>query len=141
MIETQDTSKDRDKSMPRIKGVDIPNEKRIEVALTYVNGIGSTISKKILTQTGVDFSKRAKDLTDEEIALINKTISEFEIPVEGELKRIVTQNVRRLQEIKSYRGSRHKAGLPSRGQRTRSNARTRKGKKKTVGGQKKKLTK
>ncbi len=127
--------------MPRIKGVDIPNEKRIEASLTYIQGIGFTTSRKILTKAKVDFSKRAKDLTDAEIAEINNAISSVGLPIEGQLHRIITSNIRRLKEIKSYRGLRHHLGLPARGQRTRTNARTRKGKKKTVGGQKKKLTK
>ena len=124
--------------MPRISGVDIPNEKRIEIALTYVYGIGPKISDELLKKAKVDPSTRAKDLTDENISAINQAIRELEIPVEGELKRIVTQNIRRLGEIKSYRGLRHRNGLPTRGQRSRSNARTRKGKKKLIGGVKKK---
>lgn len=124
--------------MPRISGVDIPNEKRIEIALTYVYGIGPVISKNLLNKAKVDLNTRAKDLTDENISAINQAIRELEIPVEGELKRMVTQNIRRLGEIKSYRGLRHRNGLPTRGQRSRSNARTRKGKKKLIGGVKKK---
>jgi len=127
--------------MPRIKGVDIPNEKRIEIALTYIEGIGLTTSRKILNITKINPDKRAKDLTDTEIAEINSAISSLEIPIEGELRRIVNSNIRRLKEIKSYRGLRHQQGLPVRGQRTRTNARTRKGKRKTVGGQKRKLAK
>jgi small subunit ribosomal protein S13 len=127
--------------MPRIKGVDIPNEKRIETSLTYIEGIGLETSKKILDMAKVNPDARAKDLTDAEIAEISNAISTLEIPIEGELRRITTSNIRRLKEIKSYRGLRHHLGLPARGQRTRTNARTRKGKKKTVGGQKKKLAK
>jgi len=127
--------------MPRIKGVDIPNEKRIEIALTYIEGIGLTTSRKILNITKINPDKRAKDLTDTEIAEINSAISSLEIPIEGELRRIVNSDIRRLKEIKSYRGLRHQQGLPVRGQRTRTNARTRKGKRKTVGGQKRKLAK
>ncbi len=127
--------------MPRIKGVDIPGEKRIEASLRYIYGIGPTLSKKVLEISGIDPDTRAKNLTDEDIAKINSAIAKIELPVEGELKRVVNQNVRRLQEIRSYRGSRHAAGLPVRGQRTRTNSRTRKGKRKTVGGQKKKLAK
>ena len=127
--------------MPRIKGVDIPNEKRIEIALTYIEGIGLTTSRKILNITKIDPDKRAKDLTDTEVAEINSAISSLEIPIEGELRRIVNSDIRRLKEIKSYRGLRHQQGLPVRGQRTRTNARTRKGKRKTVGGQKRKLAK
>lgn len=127
--------------MPRIKGVDIPGEKRIEASLRYIYGIGPTMSKKVLDKAGVSPDVRAKELTDEDVAKINAAIVAMEIPVEGELKRLITQNVRRLQEIKAYRGLRHLAGLPVRGQRTRTNSRTRKGKRKTVGGQKKKLAK
>ncbi|HOD01204.1 MAG TPA: 30S ribosomal protein S13 [bacterium] len=127
--------------MPRIKGVDIPNEKRIEISLTYIEGIGLTTSRKVLKMANINPDKRAKDLTDTEIAEINNAISSMGIPIEGELRRITASNIRRLKEIKSYRGLRHQLGLPVRGQRTRTNARTRKGKKKTVGGQKRKLTK
>lgn len=127
--------------MARISGIDVPNAKRIETALTYVYGIGATMAKKLLKQADIDPNKRTKDLTDAELAALQAAIVELQIPVEGELRRMVTSNIRRLQEVGSYRGSRHKAGLPTRGQRTRSNARTRKGKRKTVGGQKKKLAK
>ncbi len=127
--------------MARISGIDLPNNKRIETALTYLFGVGNTTAKKILAETKIDPNKRAKDLTDTELASIQSTIVSLEIPVEGELRRTVSSNIRRLQEIGSYRGTRHKVGLPVRGQRTRSNSRTRKGKRKTVGGQKKKLAK
>lgn len=127
--------------MPRISGVDIPNEKRVEVSLTYIYGIGPSTSKIILEKAKVSADVRAKSLTEEQISALNQAIRELNIPVEGELKRIVTQNIRRLGEIKSYRGLRHRDGLPVRGQRTRSNARTRKGKRKTVGGAKKKVAK
>lgn len=127
--------------MARISGIDIPNEKRIEVSLSYVKGIGAPLSRRILKDAGINPDTRVKNLTEEEAARINKTIEKMQIPVEGELRRIISQNVRRLQEIGSYRGLRHKKGLPARGQRTRSNARTRKGKRKTVGGMKKSLAK
>ncbi|OGC70012.1 30S ribosomal protein S13 [candidate division WWE3 bacterium RIFOXYC1_FULL_39_7] len=127
--------------MARLAGIDIPNEKRVEIALTYVKGIGLTTSRKILSKAGVDANTRVKDLSDTDLASIQSTIVQSEVPVEGELRRMVSQNVRRLQENGSYRGTRHKVGLPVRGQRTRSNSRTRKGKRKTVGGQKKKLAK
>lgn len=127
--------------MARFAGTELPNEKRIEVGLTYIYGIGPTNSKKILETAKINPDTRVKDLTEADFARIRQAIAETEVPIEGELKRIVTQNIRRLTEINSYRGSRHKAGLPTRGQRTRSNARTRKGKKKTVGGMKKKLAK
>lgn len=127
--------------MPRIKGVDIPNEKRVEIALTYLEGIGLSTSRKILKIAKVNPDTRAKDLTDAEIAAINSGISDMGIQIEGELRRVIAANIRRLKEIKSYRGLRHYLGLPTRGQRTRTNARTRKGKRKTVGGMKKKLAK
>ena len=127
--------------MPRIKGVDIPENKRIEISLTYVKGVGLTTSQKILRKVGINPDTRAKDLKDNEVATITKALNDMEITVEGELKREVTQNIRRLKEIKSYKGLRHHLGLTVRGQRTRTNARTRKGKKKTVGGLKRKLTK
>jgi small subunit ribosomal protein S13 len=127
--------------MARIAGTDIPNEKRIEISLTYLFGIGLTLSRKLLTAAKIDFSKRAKELSDIELASIQNEIAKEGILVEGELKRIIHQNIRRLQENGSYRGTRHKVGLPVRGQRTRSNSRTRKGKRKTVGGQKKKIAK
>jgi small subunit ribosomal protein S13 len=127
--------------MPRIKGIDIPSEKRIEVSLTYIYGVGPSLSKKILDAAKVNYDTRAKDITDEEIARINNAIVELNLPVEGEMHRIVSQNIRRLKEIKCYRGLRHHLGLPTRGQNTRTNSRTRKGKRKTVGGQKRKLEK
>lgn len=127
--------------MPRVSGIDIPNDKRIEIALTYIFGIGLKTSQDILKQTEIDPNTRAKALNEEQIYKINQKIKELELSVEGELKRIISQNVRRLGEIKSYRGLRHRNGLPTRGQRTRSNARTRKGKRKTVGGAKKKVAK
>ena len=127
--------------MARIAGVNIPDEKVVEISLTYVHGIGRVRSVEILNKAGIDLITRVKDLTDADLAKIQKTINEMEIPVEGEQKRIVRQNIRRLMDIKSYRGSRHKAGLPVRGQSSKRNARTRKGKKKTVGGLKRKLVK
>ncbi|MBN1162244.1 30S ribosomal protein S13 [Patescibacteria group bacterium] len=127
--------------MPRIKGVDVPPQKRIEASLRYIRGVGLTTAKEILDKAKIDPNTRAKDLTDEQVAKLTATINQMELPVEGELRRIVNQNIRRLQEIRCYRGERHKAGLPARGQRTRSNARTRKGKRKTVGGMKKTLSK
>ena len=127
--------------MARIAGVNIPNEKRAEISLRYVHGIGKIKSVEVLNKAGIDLNTRVKDLTDADLAKIQKAINELEIPVEGEQKRIVRQNIRRLMDIKSYRGARHKAGLPVRGQSTKRNARTRKGKKKTVGGLKRKLVK
>ena len=124
--------------MARIAGIDIQINKRVVIALTYVYGIGPDVSRRILRETDVDESTRVKNLTEAEVAAINKYIRDKELAVEGELKRIVNQNIRRYIDIKSYRGSRHSSGLPVRGQRTKSNSRTRKGKKKTVGGIKKK---
>ncbi len=123
--------------MARISGVTIPNDKQIEVALTYVYGIGPKFSKDILKQAKIDPTIRVNKLTDQEISQIQEVINN-NYTVEGELQRIVTSNIKRLKEINSYRGMRHKANLPSRGQQTRTNARTRRGKKTTVGGTKKK---
>jgi len=119
--------------MPRIIGIDIPREKRVDVALTYLYGIGKTLSKKVLTEAKVDFAKRAKDLTEAEVSLITGIIQKM-TKVEGDLRREIQMNIKRLMDIRSYRGSRHLKGLPCRGQRTHTNARTRKGKRKTVGG-------
>ena len=122
--------------MARIAGVDLPNEKRIEAGLTYIYGIGWTTSRKILEKTGIDPSTRVKDLTEEEAGKIRKVI-EADYMVEGDLRRDVSMNIKRLQEIGCYRGIRHRRGLPVRGQKTKTNARTRKGPKKTVGRKKK----
>ncbi|MBM3243684.1 MAG: 30S ribosomal protein S13 [Candidatus Omnitrophica bacterium] len=113
--------------MPRILGVDIPKEKRIEISLTYLYGIGRVTSGKLLKEIGIEPSKRAKDLTEEEIARITNALQKGSLRVEGDLRRDTSQNIKRLMDIGSYRGSRHKKGLPARGQRTRTNARTRKG--------------
>lgn len=118
--------------MPRVVGVDIPKEKRIEAALTYVYGIGFPSSNKILKEAGIDPNKRAKDLTDEEVSRLSSIIQKS-YRVEGDLRREVAGNIRRLIDIGAYRGVRHRRGLPVRGQRTRTNARTRKGPRKTVG--------
>jgi len=123
--------------MPRILGVDIPREKRIEAALRYVYGIGPTRSKLILDQTGIDYDRRAKDLSDEEIAKITSIIQSDYI-TEGDLRREVNQNIKRHVDIGTYRGFRHRRGLPVRGQRTKTNSRTRKGRKPSVGGKAKK---
>ena len=122
--------------MARIAGVDLPNEKRIEAGLTYIYGIGWPTSRKILEKTGIDPSTRVKDLTEEEAGKIRKVI-ESDYMVEGDLRRDVSLNIKRLQEIGCYRGIRHRRGLPVRGQKTKTNARTRKGPKKTVGRKKK----
>ena len=112
--------------MARIEGVNLPNSKRIEFGLTYVYGIGLKTSQDILHKLKINFDKRVKDLTDEEIAAIQKEVTNNYV-TEGELRKDITLNIKRLQEIGSYRGSRHKKGLPVRGQRTKTNARTRKG--------------
>lgn len=124
--------------MARISGVTIPDNKQIHVALTYVYGVGPKISEEILAATKIDPTVRAKDLTDAEISKIQDHIN-ANYTVEGDLQRVVTANIKRLKDIGSYRGLRHGRSLPSRGQRTRTNARTRRGKKVTVGGTKKKV--
>jgi len=122
--------------MPRIIGVDIPKGKRIEISLTYLYGISRVMSNKILKIAGINPDTRAKDLTEEEIAKLTGVIQK-EAKVEGDLRRDVSQNIKRLIDIGSWRGLRHKRSLPVRGQRTKTNARTRKGPRKTVGGKKK----
>jgi small subunit ribosomal protein S13 len=124
--------------MARISGVTIPSEKQVWVALTYVYGIGPKTSQGILATAKVEPTVRVKDLTDAEIGRIQEIINE-KYTVEGELQRVVAGNIKRLKDIGSYRGMRHKASLPSRGQRTKTNARTRRGKKVTVGGTAKKV--
>lgn len=123
--------------MARISGVTIPNEKQIRYALQYVYGIGDKVSVDVLDKAKVDQTVRVKDLTDAEVSRIQDVINERHI-VEGELQRIVTTNIKRLKDIKSYRGQRHANNLPSRGQRTKTNGRTRRGRKQTVGGTAKK---
>mgnify|MGYP003291262123 CR=1 FL=1 len=122
--------------MARIAGVDIPNEKRVEIALTYIYGIGRTTSNKILEKTGINPDTRAKNLTEAEVAKLREVI-EHEYMVEGDLRRDTDMNIKRLIEIGCYRGVRHRKGLPVRGQRSKTNARTRKGKVKTVANKKK----
>jgi len=117
--------------MPRVSGVDIPPNKRLDVALTYIYGIGPYVAKQLLAETKLDPGARAKDLSEEHVAHINQLI-ERKYVVEGQLRRQVMQNIQRLKEIKCYRGLRHIKGLPVRGQRTRTNARTRKGPRRTV---------
>ncbi|GAB4315317.1 MAG: 30S ribosomal protein S13 [Bacteroidales bacterium] len=122
--------------MARIAGIDIPKNKRGEVALTYIYGIGRSTAQKILTEAGVDWNKRVQDWTDDEQGKIRTIISE-KYKVEGELRSQVQMNIKRLQDIGTYRGIRHRLGLPVRGQSTKNNARTRKGRKKTVANKKK----
>ncbi len=127
--------------MPRILGVNIPEEKRMEFSLTYIKGIGLSSSRKILKEAGVNFDTRAKDITSEQINKIQKVI-EKNCKVEGELNRIVMMNIKRLKEIGSYRGSRHSRGLPTKGQRTKTNSRTVRGNvRRTVGSGKRKTEK
>lgn len=118
--------------MPRIAGIDLPKEKKIEIALTYIYGLGRASSNRILKQAQIDPNVRAKDLTDEQVSRI-ATIIQKDYKIEGVLRREVTLNIKRLMDIQSYRGLRHKRGLPTRGQRTKTNARTRKGPKRTIG--------
>ncbi|MGL4736374.1 MAG: 30S ribosomal protein S13 [Cellulosilyticaceae bacterium] len=122
--------------MARIAGVDLPKNKRVEIGLTYVYGIGRPSSRRILTEAGIDFDKRVKDLTEEEAQKIREEIEKSQI-VEGDLRREIALNIKRLMEIGCYRGIRHRRGLPVRGQKTKTNARTRKGPKKTVANKKK----
>lgn len=121
--------------MARIAGVDIPRDKRVVISLTYIYGIGLTTSKDILSKAGVDESIRVKDLTEDQLTAIRTEVSN--IITEGDLRREVTLNIKRLMEIGSYRGMRHRRGLPTRGQNTRNNARTRKGKAKPIANKKK----
>lgn len=121
--------------MVRLLGVDIPDNKRLEIALTYVFGVGRTRSNEIIAKVGIDRDKRAKTLTEKELAEIAKVMQQDYV-LEGELRREVQNNIKRLIGIGCYRGLRHRSGLPVRGQRTRTNARTRKGKRKTVAGKK-----
>ena len=122
--------------MARLVGVDLPRNKRIEIALTYIYGIGNTTAKEIIAATGVDPDIRVKDLSEEDLAKLRDYIQQ-NLKVEGDLHREVSQNVKRLMEIGCYRGLRHRRGLPVRGQRTHTNARTRKGPRKQIGGKKK----
>lgn len=121
--------------MPRLLGVDIPNDRKTVISLTYLYGVGNQTARDLCHKAGVDQDKRARDLTDEEISRI-ATILERDYTVEGPLRRLVQQNIGRLRDIRCYRGIRHRVGLPVRGQRTKTNARTRKGPKKTVAGKK-----
>lgn len=121
--------------MLRLVGIDLPEDKRIEVALTYVYGIGPKVSKLILEKSGIDANTRAKALKAEDVAKLQKVLEEFK--VEGDLRKEIRENIQRLKRIASYRGSRHSVGLPVHGQRTRTNARTLRGKRKTIGAMKK----
>lgn len=122
--------------MARIAGVDLPRDKRVEIALTYIFGIGSNTSKKIISNTGINPDTRVRDLTEDEVSKLREAIDKG-IKVEGDLRREIALNIKRLIEIGSYRGIRHRRGLPVRGQRTKTNARTRKGPRRTVANKKK----
>lgn len=122
--------------MARIAGIDLPRNKRIEIALTYIYGVGRSLSQEILTKAGVDFNTRSDNLTEEEVSNIRKVI-DSDCKVEGDVRREVTVNIKRLMDLGCYRGLRHRRGLPVRGQKTKTNARTRKGPRKTVAGKKK----
>ncbi len=126
--------------MARIAGIDLPREKRIEIGLTYIYGIGPTTAKKMLEQTGINPDTRVKDLSEDDEKRLRDAIDTLQLRVEGDLRREVQGNIKRLMDIGCYRGLRHRRGLPVRGQRTKTNARTRKGPKRTVAG-KKKVTK
>lgn len=124
--------------MARIAGVDLPNEKRIEAALPYIFGIGPTRAKKIIAECSIDPNTRAKNLTEDEVGKLQRKVEEYK--VEGDLRREIQGNIKRLQEIASYRGTRHARNLPARGQRTRTNARTKRGKRITIGTVRKEVT-
>ena len=128
--------------MARIAGIDIPRDKRVVISLTYIHGIGRTTSEKVLQMANIDVDRRVKDLGDDEVARLRQVIDRLSndktILIEGDLRREVALNIKRLIEIGTYRGKRHRAGLPVHGQRTRTNARTRRGPKRTVSGRKKK---
>ncbi|MCG2768551.1 MAG: 30S ribosomal protein S13 [Chloroflexota bacterium] len=126
--------------MPRIAGVDLPPNKRIEIGLMYIYGIGRTTSKKVLTQSGISYDTRVRDLTESEITRLREVIDR-ECKVEGDLRREVAMNIKRLTEIGCYRGIRHRRGLPVRGQRTKTNARTKRGARRTVAGRRRSTTK
>lgn len=123
--------------MARIAGVDLPREKRIEIGLTYIYGIGRTTADKIIAEAGVNPDTRVKDLTDDEVKKISEAMEKLNVEVEGDLRRDVSLNIKRLTEISCYRGIRHRKGLPVRGQKTKTNARTRKGPRKTIANKKK----
>ena len=122
--------------MARISGVDLPRDKRVEIGLTYIYGIGLTSSRRILSEANVSLDTRVRDLTDDEVTRISAVINETQV-VEGDLRREIAMNIKRLKEIGCYRGKRHRSGLPVRGQKTKTNARTRKGPKRTVANKKK----
>jgi len=121
----------------RISGIDLPRNKNMEIALTYIHGIGRTTARRILEQAQVDLAKKTDDLTDAEVAKIREVIDQNNLKIEGDLRREVSMNIKRLMDMGSYRGLRHRRSLPVRGQRTHTNARTRKGPRRQIGGKKK----
>ena len=123
--------------MARIAGIDLPRNKNMEIALTYIHGIGRTTARRLLDQAQVDFFKKTDDLTDAEVAKIREAIDQSNLKIEGDLRRDVSMNIKRLMDMGSYRGLRHRRSLPVRGQRTHTNARTRKGPRRQMGGKKK----
>lgn len=123
--------------MARIAGIDLPRNKRVEVALTYIHGIGRTTARKVLERAQIDFSRKTDQLTDAEVAKIREVIDQSNIKIEGDLRREVSMNIKRLMDLGSYRGLRHRRSLPVRGQRTHTNARTRKGPRRMMIGKKK----
>ncbi len=123
--------------MARIAGIDLPRNKNMEIALTYIHGIGRTTARKILEQAQVDFSRKTDQLTDAEVAKIREVIDQNNLKIEGDLRREVSMNIKRLMDLGTYRGLRHRRSLPVRGQRTHTNARTRKGPRRQIGGKKK----
>ncbi|HKM34685.1 MAG TPA: 30S ribosomal protein S13 [Lachnospiraceae bacterium] len=123
--------------MARIAGIDLPREKRVEIGLTYIYGIGRVSSNKILAESGVNPDTRVREMTDDEVKRISEAMEKLDVMVEGDLRREIALNIKRLQEIGCYRGVRHRKGLPVRGQNTKNNARTRKGPKKTMANKKK----
>ncbi len=123
--------------MARIAGIDLPRNKNVEIALTYIHGIGRSTARKILRQAQVDFTRKTDQLTDAEVAKIREAIDQSDLKIEGDLRRDVSTNIKRLMDLGTYRGLRHRRSLPVRGQRTHTNARTRKGPRRQIGGRKK----
>lgn len=123
--------------MARIAGIDLPRNKNVEIALTYIHGIGRSTARKILQQAQVDFTRKTDQLTDAEVAKIREAIDQSDLKIEGDLRRDVSTNIKRLMDVGTYRGLRHRRSLPVRGQRTHTNARTRKGPRRQIGGRKK----
>ena len=123
--------------MARIAGIDLPRNKNVEIALTYIHGIGRSTARKLLEQAQIDFSRKTDQLTDAEVAKIREVIDQSSLKIEGDLRREISMNIKRLMDLGSYRGLRHRRSLPARGQRTHTNSRTRKGPRRQIGGKKK----